>query len=73
MSIGAEAGISHPITMLDGGFFLPLSGNKPPDLSGAIGGGCHQVASIGTETGIGHPIRMLEGAYILVGQNPCFG
>ena len=64
-SVGAKAGISHPIRMPDDAFLLPVPGDKPTDFSGAIVRGCHKVFSVGAEAGISHPIRMLDDGYFL--------
>ena len=64
ISVGAEAGVVHPSSMLKGGFFLPLPVNKPPDFSGVIRD-CYKVISVGAEAGVVHPVSMLDGGFFL--------
>ena len=41
-----EAGTFHPARMPDGGFFLPLPGNKPPDFGVVMDRGCQKAISM---------------------------
>ena len=47
--------------MADGGFFLPLPGNKLPDMSGVSD--CEKVMSIGAESGREYRFRMPDGEF----------
>ena len=75
ISVGAETGVVHPVSMLDSGFFLPLPVNKPPDFSGVITGGYYKVISVGTEAGAVQTVSMLDGGFFLplpVNKSPDF-
>ena len=62
-SVGADAGIVHPVRMLDGGFFLPLLVvNKLVDFGGVITRGCHKMFSVGADAGIAHNAIMNQRA-----------
>ena len=66
VSVGAEAGMVHPVSMLQGGFFLPLPVcKKLPDLGGPIVRGGDKVLSVGAEAGMVHPESMLHGGFFL--------
>ena len=70
VSIGAETGASHPVRVLDGYFFLPITVDKPQNFGGVISGaiiiGHYKVFSIGTEAGITHIARgVMDGYFFL--------
>ena len=65
ISVRAESYDVHPASMLDGGFFLPLSINTLPDFGGVIIRGCYKMSSIGAETGVVHPVSILDGDFFL--------
>ena len=50
--------------MMDGGFFLPLPVNKPPDSNSVIRD-CYKVISIGAEACIFHLVIILNGGLFL--------
>ena len=62
-SIGAEANIVHPARMLDGGFFLPLIIDKPPEF-GSPCRGCDKTFSVGAEPGLIHHEMLAKGFFL---------
>ena len=66
MSVRAEAGMFHPVSMVQSGFFLPLPVSKPPDLGGVIVvSDGYKVLSVGAEAGMSHPASMRQGGFFL--------
>ena len=71
ISVGAEADVVHPVSMLDGGFFLPLLVNKTPDLSGVIKKGYYKASSVGTEADVVRYVST-QGGFCIFAEKKTF-